>query len=207
MYICTVRAVTEGLCSREQLGTFILDLPQGISINSTSFWSARVVLPSNQEHATVSSKGLWNNPEGNPTPPPSNYTSPWRRQTSPSLPMSWPVRRQGETSSGLYFYKQPIQYPVRKTGYYCVGKFPALWRVFSCFHHPVILAAVPVTVHGSAPRTENDRPYHPAYKGLVLFKNVFEGKLPATDYPKVNVCSAMSPSINDLSYPFSFILQ
>jgi hypothetical protein len=30
-------------------------------------------------------------------------------------------------------------------------------------------------------------PYHPTYNGVVLFKNTFDGKLPATDYPKVNV--------------------
>ena len=29
---------------------------------------------------------------------------------------------------------------------------------------------------------------HPSYKGTVLFRNVFDGELPATDYPKVNVC-------------------
>lgn len=78
---------------------------------------------------------------------------------------------------------------------------------FSRFHHSVLLAAVPVTARGSVPGAANDVPYHPAYKGLVLFKNVFEGKLPATDYPKVNVCSTISPNIKDLSYGFSFIPQ
>lgn len=28
---------------------------------------------------------------------------------------------------------------------------------------------------------------HPTYKGLVFFQNQFDGMLPATDYPKVNV--------------------
>lgn len=32
---------------------------------------------------------------------------------------------------------------------------------------------------------------HPSYKATVLFQNTFDGQLPATDYPKVNV--------NDLS--------
>jgi len=30
-------------------------------------------------------------------------------------------------------------------------------------------------------------PLHPSYKGSVLFRNTFDGQLPATDYPKVNV--------------------
>ncbi|KAG5220058.1 lung seven transmembrane receptor-domain-containing protein [Salix suchowensis] len=30
-------------------------------------------------------------------------------------------------------------------------------------------------------------PFHPVYEGTILFHNTFEGKLPATDYPKVNV--------------------
>jgi hypothetical protein len=50
------------------------------------------------------------------------------------------------------------------------------------------LAAIPVTVsHTVGARAETDVPYHPSYKGTVLFQNVFHGQLPATDYPKVNV--------------------
>ncbi|KAF9076025.1 lung seven transmembrane receptor-domain-containing protein [Rhodocollybia butyracea] len=66
--------------------------------------------------------------------------------------------------NGIYKYTQPIQYLVRKTGYYCV-------------------AIVPVTVQGV---TVQDVPSHPAYNALVFFRNKFDGRLPATDYPKVN---------------------
>lgn len=31
-------------------------------------------------------------------------------------------------------------------------------------------------------------PSHASFKGTVLFQNVFHGKLPATDYPKIRVC-------------------
>jgi hypothetical protein len=49
-------------------------------------------------------------------------------------------------------------------------------------------AIVPVTVLSTSPRQEpTDVPYHPSYHGSVLFRNTFDGKLPATDYPKVNV--------------------
>lgn len=68
------------------------------------------------------SGALWDNPEGNPVIPEDegegDYSSPWRR-SSESL-----VRRQGinPSPSGILSYTQPLQYQVRKTGYYCVGK-------------------------------------------------------------------------------------
>ncbi|KAG5654686.1 hypothetical protein H0H81_007442 [Sphagnurus paluster] len=121
-YICTARAVTEGTCTREQLGEFILDLPSGKLVNETSFWSARLELPSNRTSNTASN-GFWNNPAGNPTPP---------------------------------------------------------------------ATVIPVTVTSPATRAATDVSYHPSYSGRVLFKNTFEGKLPASDYPKVNFYFAMS---------------
>ena len=36
-----------------------------------------------------------------------------------------------------------------------------------------------------------DVPFHPKYQGSILFKNKFDGELPATDYPKVNFYLAM----------------
>jgi hypothetical protein len=45
-----------------------------------------------------------------------------------------------------------------------------------------------VTVLSPAPRqASTDVPSHPTYNGKVLFQNTFDGKLPATDYPKVTV--------------------
>ncbi|TFK36947.1 lung seven transmembrane receptor-domain-containing protein [Crucibulum laeve] len=169
-YVCTSSAVTAGFCSREDLGRFILDLPQGRSINDTSFWSARVELPANKTtrtpEADLSTSGFWNNPAGNPTPPTNNYTSPWRRSESPGI-----ISRRdtiNPSPSGILSYTEPIQYLVRKTGYYCV-------------------AVIPVTVQSSSTRrAETDVPYHPSYKGVVLFQNKFKGQLPATDHPKVN---------------------
>ncbi|KAH0591001.1 hypothetical protein H2248_001112 [Termitomyces sp. 'cryptogamus'] len=173
-YVCTARAVTEGICTRDQLGRFILNLPSGKQINQTSFWSARVELPDNkslENDTNMTRSDFWDNPAGNPTPPASNYTSPWRRGDSPSedLPVS---RRQAEYTN-LYPYTQPIHYSVRKTGYYCV-------------------AVVPVTVNSYSIRAATDIPYHPSYTGSVLFQNTFNGKLPASDYPKVNFYLVMT---------------
>ncbi|KAJ7246326.1 lung seven transmembrane receptor-domain-containing protein [Mycena haematopus] len=158
-YVCTSNAMAGGFCTQAEMGKFIIDLPIGKYLNSTSFWTARVELPANQTErgdasGTGSSDGsFWNNPAGNPAPPPSNYSTPWRRSLSPRADNLNP------SPDRLYSYSQPIQYFVRKTGYYCV-------------------AMVPVTLQ----RNEG----HTTYKGLVFFQNQFDGMLPATDYPKVN---------------------
>jgi hypothetical protein len=56
-------------------------------------------------------------------------------------------------------------------------------------------AVVPLTVLSSdtvgTGRDSTDVPFHPKYEGIVLFKNKFDGQLPATDYPKVNFYLAM----------------
>jgi hypothetical protein len=170
-YVCTSNAVTAGFCSRDELGRFILDLPAGTSANSTSFWSARVAL-SGAETPTATVSGFWDNPEGNPTPSANEYTSPWKRRELMVIPSV--LKRQSTAAdgplnpspTGVYQYTGTIQYQVRKTGYYCV-------------------AIVPVTILASGQESSTDVPYHPSYKGIVHFQNTFDGKLPATDYPKV----------------------
>ncbi|KAI0361441.1 hypothetical protein OH77DRAFT_1417699, partial [Trametes cingulata] len=175
-YVCTSDAMNGGLCDSSQLGRFIIDLPTGMSINDTSFWSARVGFSAggntpSDGSSEVSVSGFWNNPAGNPTLPDedSNYTSPWRRDHALEARQAL-----NPSPSGILWYKDPIQYTVRKTGYYCV-------------------AIVPITVlpSGSPEDTSTDVPYHPIYTGTVLFRNTFDGKLPASDYPKVNFYFAM----------------
>ncbi|SJL06219.1 uncharacterized protein ARMOST_09555 [Armillaria ostoyae] len=170
-YVCTSSAVVGGFCTASELGRFILDLPSGKSINDTSFWSARVQLPRTSDtNSTSTSEEFWANaPGGIPTPPPSaddEYTTPWRRH-SPKFALRDSLN---PSPNGIHMYTEPIQYLVRKTGYYCV-------------------AIVPVTVRNSASsssaRAPTDVPYHPSYNGLVFFQNTFDGQLPATDYPKV----------------------
>lgn len=59
------------------------------------------------------------------------------------------------------------------------------------WHNFSSLAIVPVTVISSTTRQAPTDlvPYHPTYNGVVLFKNTFDGQLPAADYPKINVSS------------------
>jgi hypothetical protein len=110
--------VRGGFCDSSDLGHFILDLPEGRSIENTTFWSARVAFPGSEGGSgNATSEGFWDNPAGNPTPPPSEDASPFRRglqtrQAGPNL---------NPSPSGLLVYHEPIQYLVRKTGYYCVG--------------------------------------------------------------------------------------
>ncbi|KAG6876836.1 hypothetical protein C0992_011599 [Termitomyces sp. T32_za158] len=171
-YVCTANSVTEGMCTRDQLGRFILDLPSGKQINQTSFWSARVQLPADKkltQDTNVTRSAFWNNPAGNPTPPASNYTSPWRRRDLSSEYL--PVHQRQTEFTDVYPYTEPIHYIVRKTGYYSI---------------------VPVTVNTYSKRAATDVPYHPSYTGRVLFQNTFNGKLPASDYPKVNFYFVMT---------------
>ncbi|KAH9858027.1 lung seven transmembrane receptor-domain-containing protein [Lenzites betulinus] len=176
-YVCTSDAMKGGYCDSTQLGHFIVDLPPSLSINDTSFWSARVALSAGNSSAAEASSdvavsGFWDNPEGNPTPPDahSKYTTPWRKRDALEA-------RQGlnPSPSGIHWYTSPIQYYVKKTGYYCI-------------------AMVPITVVSSNKARQDtvstDNP-HPTYQGTVFFRNTFDGRLPASDYPKVNFYFAM----------------
>ncbi|KII94126.1 hypothetical protein PLICRDRAFT_50112 [Plicaturopsis crispa FD-325 SS-3] len=177
-YVCTSDAVKGGFCSNAEVGRFILDLPEGKSINETSFWSARVSLYSTatNDSSAVSSAGLWDSPTGNPTPPVSEWDTPFLHREVRDGSSQMQVRQNSALNpspSGIYHYNgEPIQYQVRKTGYYCV-------------------AIVPVTLLSPARQASTDVPFHPSYKGQILFQNTFAGKLPATDYPKVNFYFAM----------------
>ncbi|THH33161.1 hypothetical protein EUX98_g1064 [Antrodiella citrinella] len=180
-YVCTSDAVRSGFCDRSQVGRFIVDLPEGVSMNQTTFWSARVEFPSASTGVgeSLSASGFWDNPAGNPHPPDENntYTSPFKRTLPRDSVVSLASRQDSglnPSPSGILQYTAPIQYQVRKTGYYCI-------------------AIVPVTVMpgSTSARQATNVPFHPKYSGSVLFQNTFKGKLPATDYPKVNFYFAM----------------
>ena len=113
-------------------------------INDTSFWSARVGFNSGNgsrdSSGSVSTSGLWDNPEGNPHPPDedSSYTSPWkprgisRRDWTTGHVTRQNIEPLNPSPSGILWYNGPIQYKVRKTGYYCVGQFPLYWPSLGC---------------------------------------------------------------------------
>lgn len=170
-YVCTTDAVRGGFCDSSGLGRFILDLPTGKSIEDTTFWSARVAFPESERGSSNATGRRWINIGGSPTFPQNERTSAFRRDLQ--------TRQAGANPNpsppGLLEYHEPIQYLVRKTGYYCV-------------------AVVPVTVlqtSSSALQERQSSDIHPSYKGTVLFRNVFDGGLAATDYPKVNFYFAM----------------
>lgn len=222
-YVCTTDAVKGGYCNNSQLGRFIIDLPEGKPMNETSFWSARVAFSSssgspNSTSDEVSTSGFWDNPEGNPTPPDANseYSSPFRRTTyiKARSALESPVAKRQDLNpspSGILYYKDSIQYFVRKSGYYCVGK---PFRDYSpAFDLRSFTAMVPVTVRtnnnaNTARQAPTDVPFHSKYKGTVLFQNSFKGKLPAAEYPKVNVgISHQYPTLLRLHSRFSFTSQ
>lgn len=79
-------------------------------------------------------------------------------------------------NAALDVNRGPFRYEVAKTGYYCVG-------------------AVPVTIStGAAPSSDDmdegtssnaTTTTRTTYTGVVDFENVFEGHLPASEYPKI----------------------
>jgi hypothetical protein len=118
-YVCTTDAVRVGLCAYDNVGKFIFFSDDGTAANQTTFWTASVAL--NQTRgASSDSSGLWDSPDGNPTLPADNHTSPWR-----SRELHHSLRQTNDLNPSPYgtvAYTQPIQYQVRKKGYYCVGK-------------------------------------------------------------------------------------
>lgn len=108
-------------------------------------------------------------------PVPPSYASPAARPT-------YGDGLSGSSSSSqvseVPIYDSPIIYAVPKTGYYCVG-------------------IVPVTLVNSAQKRQvssptSPQPNHAAYSGSILFKNTFNGELPAAEYPKIGFYLVLS---------------
>lgn len=179
-----------------------------MNVNETSFWSARIAVGAGNgsvpTSGEVGTSGFWNNPAGNPTPPDegSEYSSPWRRHDGAAQHAK---RQNNPSPAGILYYQEPIQYFVRKTGYYCVGMYATRLPKSIAYLTYWIIAIVPVTVlqnpngnnaqtnSNTARQASTDVPYHPKYQGTVLFQNKFKGKLPAAEYPKVNVRGMVWP--------------
>lgn len=137
-YVCTSDAVRAKLCPEDQLGRFILDL-KGLSTGTASIWSASVGFKDTSANSTTptnttssaGTSGFWNDPNGNPTPPASEWDSPWRRRQIDSdsgvkVVRSDVVPRHVNNTvvptKGTLWYTEPILYQVEKKGYYCVGE-------------------------------------------------------------------------------------
>ena len=113
-------------------------MPEGKSLANTSFWTARLGFreQENTQPASGSNEsrenGLWDNPEGNPSPPSDPYTSPWKRSGSRLFTRAVEVRQtSSEPAASILWYNEPIHYEVKRTGYYCVGawlEFPLVYR-------------------------------------------------------------------------------
>ena len=55
----------------------------------------------------------------------------------------------------------------------------------------VPIVAIPAPSHTAIPPSSG-RSYLSTYTGTISFRNFFEGKLPASDYPKLNVRAPLS---------------
>ena len=143
------------------MGQFIFDLPQGKSWNETSFWSARVELTGNKTDGNF-------------------------HRREPGISKNLQRQATAANFSQIITYTKPIHYPVAKTGFYCVGKL--ILNAIETKSDWFLQAVIPITVQSpSTRRASSEALLHPSYKGSVLFRNTFNGQLPATDYPKVDV--------------------
>lgn len=123
MYICTSRAVLEGFCRAADLGHFILDLPQGKTQDQTSIWSASIAFhpPKSksmrerdaQPQAQAQSSAAASTTTAAATPAQT-------QAPDPAAPQQTQIMAGGDAGRTMY-YAGPIEYAVRKTGYYCVG--------------------------------------------------------------------------------------
>ena|ERR1700722_10292297 len=103
-----------GFCTFADLGKFIFDIPDGKTISDTSFWSARVTFQTTKARCVIAWSDFWDISERRMSNPSSRRTpAVGSRQSSDPLNPSPP---------NILQYSTPIQYKVRKTGYYCVGR-------------------------------------------------------------------------------------
>ncbi|KAI0030962.1 hypothetical protein K488DRAFT_71768 [Vararia minispora EC-137] len=61
-YVCTSPALERDICTEDEFGRFIIDLPDSVNISDTSFWSGRLILPNNstryEESSSTRSSGV-----------------------------------------------------------------------------------------------------------------------------------------------------
>ncbi|EIW66224.1 hypothetical protein TREMEDRAFT_45866 [Tremella mesenterica DSM 1558] len=193
-YICTTSAVRSGLCSSSQLGQFITSLPDSIPLSSTSIFTSAIkfqsssfptptspypptgedeVYPVESSTTRIGSypTGVSDEPTGDPDEPFEETGDPYGDGGDADESYG-----NEETGDGVETYTGPIEYAVPKTGYYCVDNTK---RSTDGTHHLV--------------RDDmNPRQTHAEYSGTVLFRNTFEGELPAVEYPKINFYFVLS---------------
>ncbi|RXK39801.1 major facilitator protein [Tremella mesenterica] len=110
-----------------------------------------------------------------------------------------PETPSGSGGDGVETYTGPIEYTVPKTGYYCVGIVP----VTLVGGRSIPIDKPQQRIRDNTKRSTdgthhlvrddmNPRQTHAEYSGTVLFRNTFEGELPAVEYPKINFYFVLS---------------
>ena len=200
--------MTGGWCSHEELGSFIIDLPSGKSLNDTSIWSKRVIFsghpsanvdlhdaPSKvtDKGSSLAKGGSGDNPNDDPTTTDTDLAAPWKRRPVP-------VAQTNEDATGdeidiIFHRKADASNPTSTLASSPATKYilnyaePIIYPVPKTGYYCV--AIIPLTVSDQtgkrvSERAPTDVPTHPMYAGTVLFRNVFNGQLSAAEYPKVN---------------------
>ena len=200
-----------GFCSYDELGSFIVNLPSGKSLNDTSIWSKRVIFsghPStivdlHDRPSAVTTKGESPtrgrsevHPNGDSTPPNTDFATP-RKRTRTS------IAQRNENTTGDEILKKmadtpaPASTPVSSPATKNLLNYaePIIYPVPKTGYYCV--AIIPLTVMDQTKKSLSERaptdvPTHPTYGGTILFRNVFDGQLSAAEYPKVNFYLALT---------------
>ncbi|WVQ74635.1 hypothetical protein IAR50_004236 [Cryptococcus sp. DSM 104548] len=194
-YICTTSAVRSGLCTDADMGGFITSYPEGVNSNTTSIFTTPLrfsnvfsSIPSSDEDETSGDESTTTSAEG------AQETGSTESEGEDESAEDMDAENEYEEAAKLAesvgdieersvfvrdreglapLYTSPITYAVPKTGYYCVG-------------------IVPVTLVNSERDLSVREANHAEYSGVVLFRNTFEGELPAVEYPKISFYLSLS---------------
>ncbi|KAJ3011419.1 hypothetical protein NUW54_g2183 [Trametes sanguinea] len=170
-YVCSSIAIRDGLCEKSQYGRFILDLPPGRTVEDTSFWSAgmrfRESANGHPNSSVNRSLKILDERSKSQTAPCIDYL---RQRRASSIITTRPGVRPSPTD--IVCYDGPIRYVVRELGYYCI-------------------AIVPVIAWQPKGTSASSIPGAPRYGGTILFRNTFNGRLPASEHPKLHIYFAL----------------
>ncbi|ODN97486.1 major facilitator protein [Cryptococcus wingfieldii CBS 7118] len=193
-YICTTSAVRSGLCTDSNMGGFITTYPEGVDTNATSIFTTPLrfsnvfsSIPSSDEDESVEASATTSAESAEET---GSTESESEEESAEGLDAENEYEEAAKLAESVGdieerrvtardregvapLYTSPITYAVPKTGYYCVG-------------------IVPVTLVNSKRDLTKREATHAEYSGVVLFRNTFEGELPAVEYPKIGFYLSLS---------------
>ncbi|VDB99765.1 unnamed protein product [Peniophora sp. CBMAI 1063] len=127
-YFCNPWDIKGGVCTEQERGHFLFDLPSDLSLANTSIRTSRLKFSSAKYHFSGSPDPVFDELDQTmyDQPGQSPLLEPLVSQEIPSPPLPIPEIE----------YSYPVQYPVLETGYYCVAYRPVLPA--PPYEHPIM---------------------------------------------------------------------